>query len=148
MFYFMPEKKVSKVESILEKMSESRQVFLLTGSRYFGNNHISSDYDFFTEDSVSIRIFLETLGFKLISDIDVYPHDGQVLDVYRYEQPFKYETSNCAQSIDVQMVKDVQIKVSAQTFLVRAGHKPSSSDRDMAKLAWKLAYQAAKELAN
>ena len=56
----------SPVNGVLDQMRASNWDFYLTGSRFFGNSNLESDWDFFTEDNGKVVDFLWDLGFTII----------------------------------------------------------------------------------
>lgn len=72
----------TRAQKILLAFNEHpSSVFHLTGSRFFGNPEVDSDFDFMTEDSESLRGFLSTLGFELVESC--YNKDKLITGVYR-----------------------------------------------------------------
>lgn len=64
---------VSVPVSAMQKMMDSPIDFYLTGSRYFGTNTASSDWDFYTPINTGTIIFLDALGF--VNDTKYYDAD-------------------------------------------------------------------------
>lgn len=87
--------------------------FYLTGSRFFENSDDTSDYDFFTTDSKTVREWLSMMGFTPIPMIgkpdqdDAGYNDSDIVDVFR----------NHKARVDVQLVHDVKIRLEAQQLL-------------------------------
>lgn len=53
----------SNILEILQQFAESDQTFYLTGSRFFGTERAKSDWDFFVQNSETIRTQLSSWGF-------------------------------------------------------------------------------------
>lgn len=87
--------------------------FYLTGSRYFGGYTDTSDYDYFTEDTQSTAKLLEEHGFRKLGFTDY--KDELTSSVYRVEIDGK--------RIDIQLVKDVRLKIRAQQILSSVFYK-------------------------
>lgn len=114
---FEPDVYNNTVFGVLSKMEDSPFKFILTGSHFFKNATVSSDYDFFVEATANKEIikFLENLGFDRISSSGY--QDTIISAVYRYEM--KNGTA-----VDVQIIQKGQFgtKVEAQTLIARKFH--------------------------
>lgn len=86
--------------------------FFLTGSRYFGNAQLNSDWDFFCLDSQDVRGWLESIGFNREKYNQSY-NDSNCLAVYygRFE----------GDSVHVQLVKNESRKCWAQNLIKNLG---------------------------
>ena len=103
--------------AVLLKMEESPFNFHLTGSRFFGDHNVDSDYDFFTKDTPEVRIFLESLGLEA-QHISQYSEDQLLTAVYHLE----LEDDRCQilpgfEGIDVQLVEELDDKIFCQETL-------------------------------
>lgn len=115
----LPEWKTSdekKRDEILKTMEESEFEFFLTGSRFFYAAKRVSDIDFFTKESEEIKLFLTEIGFKpekpgTYNKINL---DVNTAVVYR----------NLCVGIDVQLLKQPEIKVDLQAWLELRNEKP------------------------
>lgn len=56
-----------KVDNIIGLFCGFHETFYLTGSRFFGNAHSNSDWDFFVSNCDSTKKKLENIGFKEIN---------------------------------------------------------------------------------
>ena len=86
----------------LDILQHSDAHFYLTGSRYFGNYHQSSDYDFFAQYDQAICEFLETHKYKALGCYQSGYLDSNTSVVYRKGK------------IDIQLVTNVNMKKWAQ----------------------------------
>ena len=77
--------------------------FYLTGSRFWGNNTVKSDWDFFTEYSETTLKYLTDKGFKQITET-IYEDIETVLVMKK-------------DNIDIQLVKNSTKKLKAQMVL-------------------------------
>ena len=114
---FKPDVYNNTVFGVLSKMENSEYEFILTGSHFFGNATVNSDYDFFVEATANKEIIksLKNLGFDRISSSGY--QDTIISAVYRYEM--KNGTA-----VDVQIIQKGQLgtKVEAQTLIARKFH--------------------------
>ena|ERR1700674_5533887 len=132
---------IKNFNSALDSINALPYEFFLTGSRFFGNVRVTSDWDFYVEDSISVRESLVRLGFVDLSEvINPYPDDPNVCVVL----------SNGA--IQIQCVTRLDLKHKAQNFLSNLPPRIKSyflqdSEIKKAKEWWKLAYaiQSGKE---
>ena len=58
------------LQEILKFLECSPKKFYLTGSRFFGNHTVGSDYDFFTQSNNDYVEFLLKIGFRKLTDVD------------------------------------------------------------------------------
>jgi hypothetical protein len=95
-------------DEVLHNMRNSNIEFYLTGSRYFGNVHQDSDWDFFTSYTRETETWLLEQGFKKLDSLDdeISYKDSVTISVWRLEK-----------GIDVQLVKSVNQKLKAQQIL-------------------------------
>jgi hypothetical protein len=119
---------------IFADMQTSEFVFHLTGSQFFGNARVDSDYDFLVQDSLQVREFLQDLGFKKLSNNDY--NDSSIVAVFRYYQ-------GSARSVDVQCVKNVELKLKAQDLIRECYGSDLPKDRLERCRLWNLAVRAA-----
>lgn len=103
--------------------------FYMTGSRYFGNVHDESDYDYIVQDGEEVREFLRSLGFV----IQVLPHynDTNTLAVYSCQYGKK-----SWEKIDVQCCENVQNKIKAQQVIRGTFPKGLPKDKSISKGIW------------
>ena len=137
----MQVKKASQLDQALTDLESLNHSFYLTGSRFFGNTRPDSDYDFFTQYTLSIRTLLTQLGYEKLS---WYSYEGGPLDancavVYRKylddENSF-YGTMN----IDIQLQKDIDKKIRAQDELKKSGILLYEHNKVTVHMLWTLAY--------
>lgn len=102
----------TEADKLLAQLEQSEFQFFLTGSRFFGTNNPNSDYDLFCEENPKIEQFLTDLGF--VSLKDNFYH-GEVTDINTAKV---FRSLLCVPSIDVQLVKLVDLKVELQTYLL------------------------------
>lgn len=128
-----------KTALTLSYLQASTFSFHATGSRYFGTYKSGSDYDFFALDSGEIRHFLICNGFRRLGGYwcqgNVAYQDTNTVHVYRNG------------NIDIQLVKDVEMKVWAQDMLKKThfySYMPKRSQRTMD--TWNLLFRIYKEL--
>ncbi|MCK5611070.1 hypothetical protein KAR91_54860 [Candidatus Pacearchaeota archaeon] len=118
-------------EGTLFTLKESNFTFYLTGSRYFGGKHSDSDWDFFTEDSEEVRVFLGKLGFERLKSTKYADHG--VTCVYRH-----------LEKIDVQLVEDPGFRQSIQKVLKDKKHFINRAySRGTRTHIWNIAYDIA-----
>ncbi len=88
--------------SVIESMRACPIEFYLTGSRRFGPVRPTSDYDFFTQDTPTIRQALLDMGFRRREAPGYEPHmrDAALVDVFTHARDRV----------------DVQIRKSAEEF--------------------------------
>ena len=107
----------SMIEKMLRTLDVSMYEFYLTGSRFFSLKKLedNTDYDFFTEDTPSIRGFLSTLNFRPLTEGDthnLYLGDPTIVAVYRYV--FEKEPH-----IDIQIVGDINKKIRVNNLIFK-----------------------------
>lgn len=120
---------VEKTFNIFQKMEKLPQTFYLTGSRYFGHNSISSDWDFFTDKSDGLK----ELGFSKLS-FSAYTDDN-VSEVFRFKQG--------GTQVDVQVVRCVEAKNASQKALFAMfGQSIRHFTKEQRHLIWNAMYWA------
>jgi hypothetical protein len=135
--------KTNQLDQALADLESTPQQFYLTGSRFFGNDGPNSDYDFFTQDTRSIRTILTQLGYEKLS---WYSYEGGPLDnncavVYR-----KYVCSRRIfddphnTNIDIQLQKDVGKKMRAQEELKKSNILLFQRNKTTVHMLWTLVY--------
>ena len=128
-------------DSILNKLRMSSHKFFLTGSRFFGNVHEGSDWDFFAQDSQELRIFVRDLGLHHDSEAEEY-FDSQCVKVYR----------NFNERIDIQLVRDCKRKELAQEMIRYLPDQFEANswmkDKRCAREIWSWAYAVAMQIQN
>lgn len=119
-------------------MEDSLFEFILTGSRFFKNAGVGSDWDFFVKDTPELREFLSRNHFHGISDVD-YVGDPTFADVFRFDIQ-----SNGFTHIDVQIIHPELFikKVKAQEFIVRTFRGVFPVPREYAPTVWTMALAA------
>lgn len=129
---------ISNITSILphtiEYMMKCEHQFYLTGSRFFGNNTKSSDWDFFVQDSFDVRNWLAINGFKINKNSKYYS-DGFCIDVYR--KHIQYSTW-----IDVQVVSDASLKLKAQDLIKNNVPPVTLLNKTFARIVWSLTLES------
>ena len=158
---------------MLEKMKDSPFVFHQTGSRYFGNNSLDSDYDFFTKNCEEARQFLIKNGFVKIGSVvdymgidydeqepagnDLYPNIPPTSVLYPYfktPSPVAASPNNPDNSaevwrhakIDVQLVDNPELKVAIQEIIKKRNLMPKITQAFGKKGAvdfWNMLYEVA-----
>ena len=111
----------------LESLRESPTEFYLTGSRRFGHARLwSSDYDFFTADTLSIRAELQLLGFSVrrapgyeperrdVALVEVWTHHRDRIDVQIRKNVEEFET--VCKMIEVSGTRPPQDKLHRQQY--------------------------------
>lgn len=98
---------------VVSMMSSEKYKFHLTGSRFFGNSKENSDWDFFTEYSISVKSYLSDMGFVTLTESCRSYNDQETRSVMRF-------IDNKLQ-IDVQLVNDVKKKVRVNNAIK---HRP------------------------
>lgn len=113
----------------------SEYVFHLTGSQFFGNSRIDSDWDFFTQECPEVRVFLEGAGFDLVTEnIHLYPDDPNIAEVWGKGL------------VHIQLVRDVSLKLAAQKILYElpfSGFQKFRASKHEAREWWRWAYRMA-----
>jgi hypothetical protein len=98
---------------IVSMMSNEKHKFHLTGSRFFGTAKENSDWDFFTEHSISVRSYLFDMGFATLTESCRSYNDQETRSVMRF--------IDSRIQIDVQLVNDVKKKVRVNNAIK---HRP------------------------
>lgn len=106
--------------------------FYLTGSRYFGNHHEQSDYDYIVQDDEDVREFLRSQGFV----IQALPHYNDTNTVAVYSHQYGQKSW---EKIDVQCCQNVQNKLKAQQVIRGTFPKGLPKDKSISKGIWELA---------
>jgi hypothetical protein len=115
----------------LEKSGYSGPV-VLTGSRYFGNTHANSDWDFFIDSYTAVD--LTQKGWHLINSD--YSKDDAICHVFEKE----FFVGNIAIPVQVQLVRMFASKCLAQKVIyddVSLRHDLTLS-KERAKLVWEM----------
>lgn len=96
----------------IETIEASKFQFILTGSRYLECAKKESDYDFFAQDSLDVRAFLNLMEFEeLKAPIPakgadpMYSLDPSVRSVWRLGK------------VDIQLVEDFELRIKMQTVI-------------------------------
>lgn len=123
----------SGISKVRVWMAQSDHEFHLTGSRYFGFTKRDSDWDFFAQDTESARVALEANGFKELYRTDYT--DSELTRVYRHE----------GEKIDVQLVKDVALKIEVQEYLYKhCKFLMKKLDKGNHSMIWNMCFKFAK----
>ena len=116
------------VENALSYIRNSKHEFYLTGSRFFGTQTESSDYDFFVTQSDEVTKELLANGFHL--ETETYEGDPVLTAVYRRD------------NVDVQLVRNAKIKQHVQSkmkpMMQAFGIPESEVDKELQKKLWHL----------
>lgn len=122
-----------KTPTVVFKLVSSDYKFYATGSRYWGNSHDRSDWDFFVQDSTEVRDYLASLGF--VTDIARhYDADRHCRAVFVYGDEDIPEMM-----VQIQLVSSDELKHSVQQTLLR--RFPNGFEtKEKAKQIWSLAY--------
>lgn len=133
---------ISTVDAVFEEMQKSSFTFHLTGSRYFRVNvKPDSDWDFFTEYSGEVCLFLESLGFEQIPGSSY--EDTNTIHVFERWSVFYSDI------IHVQLVTGVKKKIAAQKALnVIYQDHPEFFSLPSQKGLWNLAFLAIEHYQN
>jgi hypothetical protein len=101
----------------MEFIRNSQFTFILTGSRFFGNNTERSDYDFMIEESnnnASKKSLYEALRKAGFTSKPKYKNnDIGIIECYEYK--------NQNISIDIQIVKDIDERILLDKALKESG---------------------------
>lgn len=124
-------KRIVKNNAIAE-MIYSPYEFFLTGSRHFGGVTSASDYDFYTQDRIAVRQWLESIGFVLQRHEYM---DSNTAAVYY----------NAVWNVHVQLYADVCHKHRAQVWIENIISKGFSMPMKHQKAARKCMWDAAFE---
>lgn len=99
----------AKIERVLNQLEESTYHFYLTGSRFFGQETLTSDYDFFIAHSDDAIQFLFDLGFRsfgagnypdsILTDVISYSFEGKKIIDIQILHTGKLRTKKLAQKI-------------------------------------------------
>lgn len=119
---------------IIREMEKSDFSFFLTGSRFWGNAHPNSDWDFFTDDTPEVRHWLLEHGFVKYKATTAYTSDGQCNAVFVHGNVIDGDNL-----VQVQVVKSSAIKNMIQTELHKL-YPDGFSDKSYANEIWKLAF--------
>jgi len=125
---------VLPIPAIIRDMEECNFSFFLTGSRFWGNTHPNSDWDFFVDDSDGVRQWLHAHGFGLYKATSTYAGDGQCNAVYVLGDVI--DGNNLVQ---IQVVKSATVKNTIQSELYRL-HPSGFSDKGQARAIWQTAF--------
>lgn len=101
--------------------------FHLTGSRYFGLDKESSDWDFFVAANDGVEEELKKLGFELLQGNGSYL-DSVTQSVWIYRK--------CFPNIHVQICNNIPIKLRAQDILYNTKILEFIACKDEARHVW------------
>lgn len=136
--------KNNETMEVLTKLAQSPKTFYLTGSRFFGCENFSSDWDFFTRDTPETRQFLESIGFVAAPSEKYEKPLQEVTAIYRFLKPehaafikkFPRTLRRGDYLIDIQLSTNVEKKNRIQHVLKQTlgNQAPSNS-------MWEFAYR-------
>ena len=113
--------------AMLRDLHTSALNLTLTGSRFFGTGSSISDWDFFAEVTPETVAELECLGFRCIPN-HVYL-DSNTDSVYYKD------------NIHIQLVKNIEAKMIAQTYLLRIGIFKLETNKLKCYRIWEATYE-------
>lgn len=117
----------TKYKSAMDFVRESDLNFHLTGSRFFGNDGLNSDYDYFVQDGLGVQYELMRAGF--VHCMDESYCDKNTTYVFRKDD------------VHIQLTKDVEKKIKAQRLIFASDLSDRLSKEDR-KTLWNLVYAA------
>ena len=127
-------------------MEDVGHTFQLSGSRFFGTDTPKSDWDFFTQDTQGVRLWLRINGFALYPNTSSYAGDGFCVDVFVFNGGGMDD--DLSQQIHVQVVKDFVLKQNIQDKLASmySYHENGKlvyfpTDKRLAKSIWTQAFE-------
>ena len=99
----------------LRSLNNSAFKFYLTGSRFFGNNRPTSDYDFFTQNNEDTEEYLIAEGFTSMQVVDTrYRGIEGIVKIYRKGNVDVHFVDNAVLKNKIQHVlKDLDLFISA-----------------------------------
>jgi hypothetical protein len=112
--------------SLIELLNPPQE-FVLTGSRFFGDSNLGSDWDYFTQNTPEIEEWIKNKGGLLLS-LSIYT-DRHTVKVYRL-------LIEGLAMIDIQLVKDVNTKREAQNKIFNNGLGSYLVNKSLAKCIW------------
>lgn len=118
----------SHVFTALQWVEMSKWNFHLTGSRFFGNTHAKSDWDFFAEYSNELDRELRENGWKRDSNKE-YTHRNSTVVIYYKE------------NVHIQLVKNLEMKIKIQDKLAPV-FREIVPTKEIATLIWRMAEEA------
>ena len=120
----------NEVTRLLECLIDAEFKFFLTGSRFFNpTKEGERDWDFYAENSVQIKQYLDSLGFELTEDDPAYIGDPNAIQLYRI-------FPNRIDHIDVQLVDDIDAKHTVQRELKASGLLMLMGNKEYRKRLW------------
>lgn len=124
---------VSTIDQVQDWMHNgSSQAFYLTGSRFFGNFHEGSDWDYFTDKSQWIA---DTLRDNDFFRIDITNHNYMDLNTAAVFEHTKVP-------IHIQLVDDVELKIAVQNMIKESHLLDHLMNKQQRKALWNACYQA------
>jgi len=128
-----------KVDSIIALLCSFSETFYLTGSRFFGNTHLNSDWDFFVLNESATKKKLLNIGFKEINS-EVMVDIGY--DRTQFASILEYQTEDGV--IQVQFVQNPYSKDRVQE-LIKSGYLDefNSMTKPERKKLWSLLLKSA-----
>jgi hypothetical protein len=113
---------VNSQPTVIDVLANMPYQFHLTGSKFFTGR--GKDTDFFVEFSEELQANLSEIGFKHLNNSNY--SDSNCLAVMRINDPV-------VGSVDIQLIKDVYMKVKVQDVFKSLGYaRPCSEDWDLA----------------
>lgn len=103
----------SRLYQWLMWMANHKSEFHLTGSRFFGNHKVWSDYDFFTQYTEEMEKELKSNGFETLDPVlwnnSKYHEDPNIALVL--------QAKDCHPHLQIQLVMSFDLKMKAQALL-------------------------------
>jgi len=123
------------VPIVILDFMKSKHKYYLTGSRYFGGVHSESDWDFIVHANSDVMEELTSWGFLELSHPEYSdPTVTKVMYIH-------CDINGKKTTIDVQLVKEINIKLFIQKFLKNHWtYHGMPCDKSQRKQAWNLAY--------
>jgi len=124
---------MSLTQQALMEIQESEYDFQLTGSRFFGTEKENSDYDFFTQDYLSLADWLRAHDFINITQVVPTNYaDPLVVAIYQKGK------------VHIQAVNDAPLKQDIQECLRASPLKGGLGNKGYARDLWRLLVSVAK----
>jgi hypothetical protein len=137
---------VVQTNSVVEFLKSQPTEFHLTGSRFFQHASDKSDWDFFAQHTKELEVILDGASFRRL--IFTSYKDQEIVQVYRHYTGENKRCSlgiiNMAIQVDIQLVRQVELKVMAQNWLFQAFNKRMGKiDKFYRNYLWDFAYRMA-----
>lgn len=145
---------LSPLQQTLAGLQNSKFGFWLTGSRFFGNAHELSDWDFITGYNQEVEAHLKELGFVLNEGVQDYldKMTTKVLTKHFCSCEFHARdwheevrhTDECLK-IDIQLAHDLDLKLTVRNILKENfSHVSLPSDKCQRSKLWDMVYNLVK----